>query len=259
MPLVAGVLNGMCDKDLHQRYSGCWVWYNGRIVFVRDFSHPYILITTSDGKELVESFDYKLLDTSRPRAKWYIAHREIHGMKFCAHVSFPPKRQYHRGLCTENVHVKFVERSFVGQVLFETVLGQGYEPINTTRLKPGEEGIYKDQTLVRKDHLSEEKWYVVYFRSRCVATYNVEQKVCRLIHPRFKQEVEEAVVGINEYEYVEGGKEPREINPFVLNPEVAEGVRDRRNYLDYVQSFYRSKGKYERIVRGLLNQEVRYD
>jgi hypothetical protein len=258
--LVGGILKGMNDKDLDQRYGQSYALYNGKVVWIRAFSSPYILLTDNQGKEYIEAFKFELLDTARPRSRWVVYNRGKLGMRYSAHISYPPKRQYRRGLCSENIICKFVDRSFNGFSLFEALFTQGFEPPNTTRLALGEEGIFKDQILVRKEANAPGTFHV-YFRTRQIASYCIPLKHCILFYPRFKQELEEAVVGIAEYEFkLQPAKmqAPDLMRYPPLRMRENDEVQMARLYEEYVARYMVAKRKYEKSMLA-LGLEVRYE
>lgn len=197
--LVSPILDGMSDHDLRQRYKNTYVLYGGQVMYVREFDLPYIYLTKATGEEISTKFNWKALDISRPRSRWYF-YKADRNTRYCAYVSFPPRKQYHRGLCAENMQIMFPDRAFTGFGLYSALLTQGFEPFDVERIKLGGEGLFKDHLLVKSSR-SEENRFDVYFRTAHIASI-FENKRCALYFPRFKQELEEAIDGFGDVEIV---------------------------------------------------------
>lgn len=171
-------------------------------MYVKEFDNPYIYYTTEKAEDKNASFQWNLLDTARPVSRWYYVGKG--GDTKCpTYLSYPPKRQYHRGLTQDNVMITYAGGPAMSFNLYGPILLAGQRPASIVRLLPGEEGIFKDHTLVKKE---DGHRFNVWFRTRIVAYYDTVNKTVHFISPRFQQEVEEAVVGLDKWKKTFSGR-----------------------------------------------------
>lgn len=111
--IPAPILAEISVQDLNQRYSSSFTYYRNQVIFILRF-HPGVLIEyiTSAEETRSEVFEWEALNTNRPPARWY----DLSKYKFrgshtfvgdrsrsqLAFLSYPPRRQWHRGFIAPN-------------------------------------------------------------------------------------------------------------------------------------------------------------
>jgi hypothetical protein len=221
------VLFGMSDNDLRQRYKGTYISYGGIVSYVRDFMDGLIYYKTANGDDKSAKFDWKLVDTSRPRGKWYTPRNAL---KYAAYLSYPLRKQFHRGLCGENTVIFFPDQTTTGFNLWSNFLCYGSDPIQNTPIAITKGGIFKDHILLTPPHEDKVK---LFMRQQFIGHADLDKQELSLYYPRFQQEIYEACELLKAYKFTslwgQAKKPSVKRNPFfkpVGLDEVLAGFRD---------------------------------
>jgi hypothetical protein len=265
------VLHKMTDHDLRQRYKSTYVVYGDQVIYVMDFveGSMYYKLGGKHDTQIVP-FNWRMLNTARPRSMWYVPAGK--GYKEAFYLSYPPKKQYHRGLCAENVSVFFAGKGIIGFTLFSTMLLQGFAQPKTDRIVIGKEGIFKDNVLVKG---VDEGIFAMFYRRKFLGHIIPKEGKYTLTHERFDQELKEAIEGLEDFKITHAPPPMGikailgEVNPFLdlmgdvgIGP-MAPRVAPRRGRLFVevpeaaqpafeiqVEMFKQKMAEYQRIMPG---------
>lgn len=111
--LVLPILKHMNSQDLAQRYQGSWIKYDGQVIFCIGFNQKEggrkeLIYTHNPVDEMSKAttFDFQLLDTRRPKSRWYIVDNEP------IFLSLSVEKQFCRGVNIENCWLFEVDNYF---------------------------------------------------------------------------------------------------------------------------------------------------
>lgn len=216
--LINPMLEKMSADDLNQRYAESYVIYKGIPKYIYSFAgHIGKIvatignISTSDQPEpeqVNEVFKWDQLNVARPRAGWYVR-KDGKGHATGIHLSYPPKRQWKRGLCQRNTLIKqegFGVRS--NGDLFDTILREhgwvGHpQKIADEHLEKGESVVLRPDRLL----LFNGGEHQFFFRRTMLARIIPKDKALLFYQKGFEQELSEVsaskLLGSLKVDYIE--------------------------------------------------------
>lgn len=205
------LLADMSVEDLNQRYRNTYVLYNNVPTYIREFlDKGHVIINTQKTAEEVVEFGWAKLNVMRPRSRWFVGK----DVNYSFYLSYPPKKQFHRGLCAENTQLSIVYRKPMAWGVYGIALGSGFAPLDTKQIAPNTSGVFKDHLFVWK--LPNEDLYKIYYRATHIGMINYEVGVISLYNKKFEQEILEGIEAARDLKIEVGAPEP--LKGLVLGP-----------------------------------------
>jgi hypothetical protein len=173
----------MNSEDLCQRYNNSFILYGGEPILVNSIQEGWIYFQDSDAIAHSSVFNHTLLDTARPRSRWFS------NEKYKFFISYPPKKQYLRGVGPSNTEICWLKGPPKTSDYFFDLLQEQYNPPRVNPLSVGEVGVFKDNLLVYLNEYS--KNIEFWFRTHKIGMYS-QKEVFTLYEKKYAQEIYEA-------------------------------------------------------------------